>query len=99
MLAINWEPQLRGYTVVLISVVVLIGGTYLVVGTNLGARLGFLVILAGLFGWMAAMGIIWWTYGIGLQGRMRLGKPPSPPRSSATVSCSSRWRFSSSRSS
>ena len=43
MLAINWEPQLRGYTVVLISVVVLIGGTYLVVGTNLGARLGFLV--------------------------------------------------------
>jgi hypothetical protein len=69
-LAVNWQPQLRGYTVVIISVVVLIGGTYLVVGTNLGARLGFLVVLAGLFGWMAAMGAIWWTYGIGLQGRM-----------------------------
>ncbi|MEY4401277.1 MAG: hypothetical protein RL072_1142 [Actinomycetota bacterium] len=68
-LAINWEPQLRGYTVVLISIVVLIGGTYLVVGTNLGARLGFLVILGGLFGWLAAMGAIWWTYGIGLKGR------------------------------
>jgi hypothetical protein len=78
LLAINWEPQLRGYVVVLISVVVLIGGTYLVVGTNLGARLGFLVILGGLFGWMAAMGIIWWTYGIGLQGRMPTWEPAEP---------------------
>ena len=78
VLAINWEPQLRGYVVVLISVVVLIGGTYLVVGTNLGARLGFLVILGGLFGWMAAMGIIWWTYGIGLQGRMPTWEPAEP---------------------
>lgn len=77
-LAINWEPQLRGYTVVLISVVVLIGGTYLVVGTNLGARLGFLVVLGALFGWMAAMGAIWWTYGIGLQGRMPTWEPAEP---------------------
>ncbi|MFM8266176.1 MAG: hypothetical protein ACKOAI_08970 [Acidimicrobiia bacterium] len=78
MLAINWEPQLRGYVVVLIAIVVLIGGTYLVVGTNLGARLGFLVILAGLFGWMAAMGIIWWTYGIGLKGREPSWKAAEP---------------------
>ncbi|MGA1506662.1 MAG: hypothetical protein ACO37V_08840 [Ilumatobacteraceae bacterium] len=78
MLAINWEPQLRGYVVVLISVVVLIGGTYLVVGTNMGARLGFLVVLAGLFGWMVAMGIIWWTYGIGLKGREPSWKPAEP---------------------
>jgi hypothetical protein len=78
MLAINWQPQLRGYVVVLISVVVLIGGTYLVVGTNMGARLGFLVVLAGLFGWMVAMGIIWWTYGIGLKGREPSWKPAEP---------------------
>jgi hypothetical protein len=78
MLAINWEPQLRGYVVVIIAVVVLIGGTYLVVGTNLGARLGFLVVLASLFGWMAAMGAIWWTYGIGLQGRMPTWEPAEP---------------------
>jgi hypothetical protein len=69
MLAVSWEPELRGYVVVIIAAVVLIGGSYLVVGTNLGARLGFLVVLAGLFGWMAAMGVIWWTYGIGLTGR------------------------------
>ncbi|NDF82957.1 MAG: hypothetical protein EB130_07340 [Actinobacteria bacterium] len=77
-LAINWQPQLRGYTVVIIAVVVLIGGTYLVVGTNLGARLGFLVILAGLFGWMVAMGAIWWTYGIGLKGREPSWKEAAP---------------------
>ena len=58
MLAVSWEPELRGYVVVIISALVLIGGSYLVVGTNLGARLGFLVILGGLFGWMAAMGIV-----------------------------------------
>lgn len=78
MLAINWEPQLRGYVVVLIAIVVLIGGTYLIVGTNLGARLGFLVILGGLFGWIAAMGIIWWTYGIGLKGREPSWKAAEP---------------------
>ena len=41
LLAINWEPELRGIVIVAISVGVLIGGTYLVVGTNLGARLGW----------------------------------------------------------
>lgn len=69
LLAINWEPELRGIVIVAIAVGVLIGGTYLVVGTNLGARLGLLVVLAGLFGWMTIMGTIWWTYGIGLKGR------------------------------
>ncbi len=78
LLAINWEPELRGIVIVAISVGVLIGGTYLVVGTNLGARLGFLVVLAGLFGWMATMGAIWWTYGIGLKGREPSWEPAEP---------------------
>lgn len=78
ILAINWEPELRGIVIVAISVGVLIGGTYLVVGTNLGARLGFLVVLAGLFGWMATMGAIWWTYGIGLKGREPTWQPAEP---------------------
>ena len=78
MLAVSWEPELRGYVVVIIAAVVLIGGSYLVVGTNLGARLGFLVVLAGLFGWMAAMGVIWWTYGIGLKGREPSWKQAEP---------------------
>lgn len=78
LLAVSWEPQLRGYVIVAIAVGVLIGGTYLVVGTNLGARLGFLVVLAGLFGWMATMGAIWWTYGIGLKGREPGWRPAEP---------------------
>ncbi|GBL20691.1 hypothetical protein EMGBS4_07510 [Acidimicrobiaceae bacterium] len=78
LLAINWEPELRGIVIVAIAVGVLVGGTYLVVGTNLGARLGFLVVLAGLFGWMATMGAIWWTYGIGLKGREPTWQPAEP---------------------
>ncbi|NCU81442.1 MAG: hypothetical protein EB028_04425 [Actinobacteria bacterium] len=78
LLAVNFEPQLRGIIIVAIAVGVLIGGTYLVVGTNLGARLGFLVVLAGLFGWMAIMGSIWWTYGIGLKGREPSWQPGEP---------------------
>ena len=68
LLAINWEPELRGVLVVLIAVGVLMGGTYLVLATNLGARLGFMVAFASLAGWMAVMAGIWWMYGIGLKG-------------------------------
>lgn len=75
LLAIGWEPELRGVLSVLIGVVVLCGSVYLIMATNLGGRLAFLVALAGLFGWMALMGAIWWVYGIGLQGRQAEWKP------------------------
>ena len=68
LLAINWEPELRGVLIVIIGTAVLMGSVYLILGTNLGARLGFLVALSGLAGWMALMGGIWWIYGIGLKG-------------------------------
>lgn len=68
LLAINWEPELRGILTVLIGTVVWMGSVYLILGTNLGARLGFLVTLTGLMGWMALMGAVWWMYGIGLKG-------------------------------
>ena len=67
-LAITWEPELRGILIVIIATATLCGSIYLVLGTNLGARLGFLVALTGLAGWMALMGAIWWVYGIGLKG-------------------------------
>ncbi len=54
--------------IVIISVVTFCGSVYLLLATNLGARLGFLVALTGLAGWMALMGIIWMIYGIGLKG-------------------------------
>lgn len=68
ILAIGWEPELRGLLTVVIAVVVFGGSTYLLLATNMGARLGFLVTLAGLFGWMVVMGLLWWIYGIGLIG-------------------------------
>jgi hypothetical protein len=40
----------------------------LVLGTDLGSRLGFLVAAAGFWGWMMIMGAAWWAYGIGLEG-------------------------------
>ena len=68
LLAINWEPELRGVLTVIIGTVVWMGSIYLILGTNLGARLGFLVAFTGLMGWMALMGLVWWIYGIGLKG-------------------------------
>lgn len=78
LLGVSWEPELRGIVVVLVMVVVLIGGSYLIVGTNVGARLGLLVILGGFFGWMATMGAIWWVYGIGLKGPEPSWRPAEP---------------------
>ena len=91
LLAINWEPELRGVLTVILGTVAFMGSVYLILGTNIGARLGFLVVLCGLAGWMALMGGIWWIYGIGLKGadpawvqadglRVRVGVPHHEPR-------------------
>ncbi|MEO1057884.1 MAG: hypothetical protein AAFY28_13310 [Actinomycetota bacterium] len=68
LVAIGWEPEIRGILTVIIGGVVLCGSVYLLLATNIGARLGFLVALTGLAGWMALMGAVWWIYGIGLRG-------------------------------
>ena len=65
---ITWDPALRGILVVATGVVVLCGSVYLLLATNLGSRLGFLVAIAGLSGWMAMMGFVWALYGIGYIG-------------------------------
>lgn len=67
-LTVTWDPTIRGILVVLVSFVILCGSAYLLLSTNVGSRVGFLVALAGLTGWMAIMGIAWWVYGIGLVG-------------------------------
>jgi hypothetical protein len=66
---ITWEPQIHGWVVVLLSILILPGTVYLVLATNTGARLGFLLAVTGFFGWMSIMGIVWWVYGIGPKGR------------------------------
>lgn len=75
LLAIGWKPELHGVVIIIIATVALPGTVYLLVGTNVGARLGLLISLAGLFGWMATMGFIWWAYGIGLTGKSPVWKP------------------------
>lgn len=67
--AFAWDPQVRGFVIVLTSVVILIGSVYMLLATNVGARLGFLLAVAGLAGWCAVMGWIWVVYGIGIKGK------------------------------
>ncbi|MGB3735555.1 MAG: hypothetical protein WA964_11405 [Ilumatobacter sp.] len=81
LLAIGWEPELRGLLTVVIAVVILMGSIYLIMLTNMGSRLAFLVVLAGLAGWMMLMGLTWWIYGIGLRGP----DPTWQPVAGATV--------------
>ncbi|MEO7572615.1 MAG: hypothetical protein ABIX10_09275 [Acidimicrobiales bacterium] len=66
---IAWDPQLRGFLAVAVGVVVLLGSVYLLLGTNLGSRLGFLIGASAIFGWCTIMGLTWWVYGtIGMLG-------------------------------
>ncbi len=64
-----FDPFFRGFLSVMVGVVVLIGGTYLIVATNTGARTGGLIAASALFGWMFMMGIVWTVYGIGWRGQ------------------------------
>ena len=68
VLAIGWQPELRGILITIIAVVTFCGSCYFLLSTNLGARLGFLVAFAALAGWIFLMGATWWTYGKGLLG-------------------------------
>lgn len=68
LFALSWNPQVRGGLYVLIAVVILCGSGVLILGTNLGGRLGFQAGAAGLFGFFVIIGATWWVYGIGPQG-------------------------------
>ncbi|MDQ3679107.1 MAG: hypothetical protein M3378_00890 [Actinomycetota bacterium] len=66
--ALRWDPQIRGSLIVLTGITVLIGSVYLLLATNTGGRLGFVIAAAGLFGWMTVMGAVWTVFGIGIKG-------------------------------
>jgi hypothetical protein len=67
--ALSWDPQIRGALIVLTAVAILPGSVYLLLATNVGARLGFLLAVAGLTGWITLLAITWAFYGQGLKGR------------------------------
>ena len=78
LLAVDFQPGLRGVIVVFIMFMALIGSSYLILGTNVGARLGFLITATALAGWMMSMAVVWAIYGIGLKGPEPTWRPAAP---------------------
>jgi len=58
-----WNPTILGVLVVISAIGLFCGSTYLLLATNLGARLGFLVAFASLTGFMVLLSTLWWTSG------------------------------------
>jgi hypothetical protein len=58
-----WNPTILGVLVVLSAIGLFCGSVYLLLATNLGGRLGFLVSFACLSGFMVLLSTLWWTSG------------------------------------
>ena len=68
---IGWDPQIRGFLTLAVGVVVLLGSVYLLLATNIGVRLGFLMAATAFWGWLFIMGSVWWLYGsVGMLGTL-----------------------------
>ena len=66
---IAFDPQIRGFLALGVGIVVLLGSVYLLLLTNVGARLGFLIASTAFWGWLFIMGAVWWVYGtVGMVG-------------------------------
>jgi hypothetical protein len=70
-----WYPTILGVLVVIAAVSLFMGSVYLLLATNLGARLGFLVAIAGLSGFMVLLSLLWLTTSSPLNTLK--GRPPS----------------------
>lgn len=56
-----WYPTILGVLVVVAGVVLFVGSIYLMLGTNMGARLAFLAVFSGLTGFMVVLSALWVT--------------------------------------
>src|SRR3954452_6872711 len=56
---ISWDPFIRGIVILALFVILLPGSVYLVISTNTGARVGFLLGAAGVAGMIALLAIFW----------------------------------------
>jgi hypothetical protein len=56
-----WYPTILGVLVVVAGIALFCGSIYVLLGTNLGARLGFLVAFTGLMGFMVILSLLWCT--------------------------------------
>ena len=56
-----WYPTILGVLVVIAAVALFCGTVYMLLATNMGARLGFLVAAGGLSGLMVMLSLLWLT--------------------------------------
>jgi hypothetical protein len=56
-----WYPTILGVLVVVAGILLFVGSIYLILGTNMGARLAFLVTFTGFMGLMVLMTALWIT--------------------------------------
>jgi hypothetical protein len=73
-----WYPTILGILVVVSAVVLFCGSVYLLLATNLGAKLGFLVAAGALSGFMVLLSMLWLTTASPLntlKGRVPSWKP------------------------
>jgi hypothetical protein len=56
-----WYPTILGVLVVIAAVVLFLGTVYILLGTNVGARQGFLIAFTGLAGFMVVLTLLWCT--------------------------------------
>lgn len=56
-----WYPTILGFLVVIFAIVLFCGSVYMLLATNLGARLGFLIAFTALMGFMVILTSLWIT--------------------------------------
>lgn len=56
-----WNPYLKGSIVALLAIGLFVGSAYLLLYTNVGSRLGFLLTAAAFFGFMTVLTMFWIT--------------------------------------
>jgi len=56
-----WYPTILGILVVISAVVLFMGSVYVLLGTNVGARLGFLITFTSLMGFLMILSLLWLT--------------------------------------
>lgn len=55
----TWDPFIRGTLILALFIVLLPGSVYLVLSTDVGGRLGFLLMAAGMTGMLCLLSILW----------------------------------------
>ncbi|MDQ1394641.1 MAG: hypothetical protein QOF30_3618 [Acidimicrobiaceae bacterium] len=69
----TWDPFIRGVVITALFVVLLPGSVYLVLSTDVGGRLGFLLMAAGMSGMLCLLSLLWMP----LASTADIGRPNS----------------------